>query len=719
MSKITLDGRCKQMNIRFFLIWAFILCSVFIGNHVHAASTSVNWTTSTSSFTNANPSANGETRTGTLGATTVTLTEDYNAINSGQTFAATWADVLPADLAPVSNNIGMSVAYTSTQTATVTITFSASVSNPYVMLNWVDENTTYDFSPNGTGVTSLVGSAGAGATYSLANDKVSVSGSADTANHGFGVRLTGSFTSLTVKITRTSGGDQTAGISVATSEHPSITISSAEISSGDTSTHDTLSLTFTSSKTTTTFASGDVTVANGSISNFAGSGTTYTATLTPSGPGVTVTVDIAASTYTSTVGGLNNFAAAQFVWNTSPTPMAKADVVGTVEASSKAALNYAQANRRMVNTRLQWLRNNKTAEHKSRQGIKVRFANPYLDQFVNGTSQGFKSMTGENAPIFLQKYAAAYSAETIAPTLKTDLIETTMGELRDQMGGFNLNPTGGTLVKDWSVWTEGQITIGEVDETADSSLQKSKTFALTLGLDRPFWNEGVLGFSMTYGHDDVKIGTVGSRMKSNNYTLSTYSTFKTQYIPQVELSLGAGRMHIKNNRIDGTQTLTGDRNADFITGYVKMFDDPIKVEDFTFTPYGQLETSYIKMNRFEEAGGSEALVFDTQHINRRMAFLGFDATYQTDYADGRFMPYGALEYGYDFTGKSDVGMRYANASTAYTLQQEKIASSHWMFRIGTDYSLDETVKASVSYERSIAVSAGHADTFRLKLSMSF
>jgi len=94
---------------------------------------------------------------------------------------------------------------------------------------------------------------------------------------------------------------------------PTMTITAAEGADGFTSNDSTLALTFTSSEPTTNFAVGDITVTNGSLSNFAAtSSTVYTATFTPAADGA-VTIDVGAADFTDSYGN-NNTAATQFTW---------------------------------------------------------------------------------------------------------------------------------------------------------------------------------------------------------------------------------------------------------------------------------------------------------------------------------------------------------------------------------------------------------------------
>ncbi|RAZ80630.1 hypothetical protein DPM35_05025 [Mesorhizobium atlanticum] len=70
-------------------------------------------------------------------------------------------------------------------------------------------------------------------------------------------------------------------------------------------------LTFTLSEASTNFGSGDVAVTGGTLSNFAGSGTSYTADFTPTpGSTTTATINVAGGTFTDAAGN-NNTAATQ------------------------------------------------------------------------------------------------------------------------------------------------------------------------------------------------------------------------------------------------------------------------------------------------------------------------------------------------------------------------------------------------------------------------
>ena len=500
---------------------------------------------------------------------------------------------------------------------------------------------------------------------------------------------------------------------------PAMTITAAEVISGASSDNSTLSLTFTSNKATTNFAASDIAVTNGTISNFsATSSTVYTATFTPSATGIT-TINIAAGTFTDSTGN-NNVASTQFSWTYGIKPNTKADVVGIIKASANTTVNFTKISQRSVDTRLTWLNNNKDLAQKSRQGVIVALANPYLNELVNGTSKGFGEKKFSDFSILMADYAKKSSTSDIASDIETNAFKLAMGELKKQTNtSKNLNPTSGTFFGDWSVWSEGEIRIGKFNSSSSLSNQEFDSYGISLGIDKTYWGNGILGFSLTFGKDDVDIGSKGSKVKSDNLSFAVYSRFNEINLPPVETTVGLGKSKMGNRRVDGSQSLSGDRDVNMIFGSAKIYSKPYIEDKITLTPYGQLQVAYIELENYSESGGSLALTYNNQYVNRGMASLGTEMTYNVHLVEGRLKPFSSLEYGYDFTKKSNVNMRYVADSTNYNVGLDKLATSNWLARIGANYDLQDKVTASLTYEFTQAVNAGQTNALRFQLNGKF
>ena len=102
-----------------------------------------------------------------------------------------------------------------------------------------------------------------------------------------------------------------------------------------------------------------------------------------------------------------------------------------------------------------------------------------------------------------------------------------------------------------------------------------------------------------------------------------------------------------------------------------------------------------------------------------MASLGSEMIYNIYLAEGRLKPFSSLEYGYDFTKKSDVNMRYVGDSTNYNIGVNKLATSNWLARVGAYYDLQDKVTATLTYELTQAVNAGQTNALRFQLNAKF
>ena len=418
------------------------------------------------------------------------------------------------------------------------------------------------------------------------------------------------------------------------------------------------------------------------------------------------------------IDGLSVMTTADYnAWANRGDPTTKADVIGSIEATSASAIRFSKTAVKTVSNRLAFLRNNPDLTKTSRQGIKVSFADPLIDAYVNGTQLGIASLGFDKRAAAEALTQVAANSEGAAASLSNKPVEVVMAEMKDIFGTVNLNPTAGALVDDWSVWTEGQITVGKVDATSSSSNQDSDSLNIAVGMDRDYGDLGLIGVALNIGQDDIDIGSLGSKVESDNLSLSFYNVKQLPNKLGLETQFGLGKMAIDTKRIDGTQTLTGERDATMAFGSISLRDEPLVKGSATITPYGRAEWAYIELDGYAETGGNLALNYDKQHINRYMLFLGSDVTYETSYANGKLKPFAAFEYGLDMTRDSDVGINYVADTTAYSTKLEKTATSNLMLRLGADYEMKDGVISSFAYERTEALGAGFSNSLRFHVNV--
>ena len=521
-------------------------------------------------------------------------------------------------------------------------------------------------------------------------------------------------------------GDSYAGISsttalsfttIADATPPTMTITAAEGSDGFQSDDATLSLTFTSNEATSNFAVGDITVSNGTLSDFnATSSTVYTATLTPIAAGE-VTIDVAAGTFTDAASN-NNLAATQFNWTYGIDPTTKADVIGTIESMSNSSINFTRTSIRSVRNRLDWLERN-GSKNTSNQGIKVSFKNPILNTILNNTKDNSYDIERlvYNIPIKDEYSKVVYNplSDYLFSELNTKVNSVVKENTNIKIA--NLNPQGKALINNWSFWSAGQIFVGKVDATSTSSGQNSDGLNLAFGMDRPMKNrEGLIGFALNVGQDDTEIGSAGSDTRSDNISLSYYNVVPTDQQFEFETQVGIGYMNVDSLRIDRDQRLKGKRDIWMPFGAVTLRNKSYQFENGTFTPYGRGEVAFIQLDPYDESGGNLALSYNKQTIDRYMLFLGSDINFDKTYKDGKLKPFAAVEYGLDLTSNSEVKMNYVGNSTVYQTELEKLSSSNVMMKLGFDYEGKDQTNLAFSYERNEAIGAGHSNSIQIKFS---
>ncbi|WP_167730248.1 autotransporter domain-containing protein [Terasakiella sp. SH-1] len=405
-------------------------------------------------------------------------------------------------------------------------------------------------------------------------------------------------------------------------------------------------------------------------------------------------------------------------------PAVDPTVAAVLSAPEVAGVNFTTTVRNSMTRRMSFLHDHKDTNKKSKLSLRLKTADPVLKGLYEGLSSDAKDeeLSEQTKNKYTQAmFQIASNKGVISEHTQADAIALATSKLKEQMGGFNLNPTGGTLMGDWSGWMETQLTMGKIGATNRSTFSDIDTYSVTMGVDHPREDKnGFYGFSATFGQSDTDIGTDGSGVKSNNYSIAAYGSMPLGPIPTVEGMIGIGRSMLDTKRVDGEQTLTGNRNMDMAYGFLMVRDEPIDVSGIQVKPFGRAELSYFRLSDFSEDGGVLALHVNKQDMLKTMAFIGSDLYYQMDLGGVQLNPFGSLEYGYDFSRSSSIDVQYISASsTNYHIMPKVESRSHWKFNVGAEYETDLGLAARVYYEQEGALNHSRFHTIKLSLDMTF
>ncbi len=195
------------------------------------------------------------------------------------------------------------------------------------------------------------------------------------------------------------------------------------------------------------------------------------------------------------------------------------DILSSIESQTATAKQIAiQASTPVLN-RMYWLRRHRNNDQLSDQNIRLNFSNSMMASLSN-----------------------------IIP------ISNKTNEVLDK------------LSDDWSFWSEGSVSIGRTGDTSTSSSKKINTKGITLGMDKKISKNRLYGYALRFGNDDVDVGTSGTNLDTESFSLSVYGTFPHDDEKFTEGILGVSTLKTDHVRKGGGSTRTGERDGAQIFG---------------------------------------------------------------------------------------------------------------------------------------------------------
>ena len=360
--------------------------------------------------------------------------------------------------------------------------------------------------------------------------------------------------------------------------------------------------------------------------------------------------------------GISSTTALSFTIDSLTDPTSDKDITGTIDVQNTLAKNTITEFTSTVNDRLRYLRLNRINDDFSKNNIKFDFGNAM-----------FSSLAG------------VIPASNISVP---DLIP-----------------------KNWSVWSEGSVSITTIGDNNNSSSKDIDTHGLAFGIDTKLNNNDLLGFALQFNHSDTDVGTNGTGIDSKNYNLSVYRTRPLNDDNFIEGLLSIGSIDSDLVRKSGANTLTGSRDGNQIFGslnYGKTFSK----KDFSLTPIGRIDLGYTELDSYTERG-TDALTYDKQVVESGLASIGLAINDIIEFSNSSLKPFGLMKYGLDFSNSSDTKMNYvSDTSTIYTYTQG-INSTHLLTaQAGFNYERTDSLKLSGSYKRIQGNESEKTDTIK-------
>ena len=360
--------------------------------------------------------------------------------------------------------------------------------------------------------------------------------------------------------------------------------------------------------------------------------------------------------------GISSTTALSFTVDALLDPTTDKNIIGTIDIQSAEVQNTFTQSVSMVSNRLSYLRQNRTSNNFSKNNIKLNFGNAM-----------FSSL------------AEAIPASNI-PSLEL-------------------------IPKNWSVWSEGSISMTKIGDSDNSSSKDIDTQSLALGFDTKLNNNDLLGFAFQFSQSDTDVGTSGTGIDSKNYNLSVYRTKPLNDDNFIEGLLGIGSIDSELLRKSGSNTLTASRDGTQIFGSIN-YGKTFSKKDFSLTPIGRVDLGYTELGSYTEKG-IDALSYDKQVVESGLASIGLEINDIIRFSNSSLKPFGLMEYGLDFSNSSDTKINYvSDTSTTYTYTQG-VNSTHLLTgEIGFNYQSKENLLITTSYKRIQGSESEHSDTIK-------
>ncbi len=350
-------------------------------------------------------------------------------------------------------------------------------------------------------------------------------------------------------------------------------------------------------------------------------------------------------------------------------PSSNSDVKALIEANVESAKRIIQSNTLPIFHRMEWLRRHKNKDNLSNLNAEIDFTNQTVAKFASA----LKSLKKEKD--------RSYNSD------------------------------------DWFEWSEGRIVLGN-KHARNMSSRDFHNLGVSIGADRikKEDRDKMYGYVFQYGTDVIQIGSNGTKVNTDVYSLALYETKLRDNQIFTDGIIGISHLDVGHKRVINGNTLRGDREGQQIFGSIN-FGKRIIEEKFNLNPGIKLDLGYTKLKILREQttiGNSlaDALIYKDQEIKTAIATIGilFDTT--DEQGDTIVNHHGRLEYVGDLSSSSDAEFYFINnPGTLYNYSTSNKSEHNYRIGYGIDTTSISGWSTVINIERFGARGKGYSNEF--------
>ena len=268
--------------------------------------------------------------------------------------------------------------------------------------------------------------------------------------------------------------------------------------------------------------------------------------------------------------------------------------------------------------------------------------------------------------------------------------------------------------KKWSLWSHGDLTIGERDSIGLNP-REITTSGLTLGMDRKFKNDKVFGLALRYGNEDTDILRSSNKFETEALSLNFYGQIKLNEKINLNSLIGTSILEIDKLK---TGINTGSRNGKQIFSAISL-EASDGFTNLNIMPTAKIDFGITELSKYNQFNTSndilavhDLLTFENGNLTTGLKFDNLK-----DISNGKRSINGSFEYVHDFT--SDINYKFKNSGDSY---QSKLYNSNSIHNlksnIGFERILYNGFTFGLNYEnfQSFEKNTLNQDSLYLKLS---